>query len=88
MHSLAVLVAIIFLTMLLAGPIAVALTFIRIQKPVLKVIRRIAVCLLSAVGIFLGVVLLLEGVATGAKLFSLAAIAVAAYALKREFLRK
>jgi hypothetical protein len=31
---------------------------------------------------------MLEGVAIGAKLFALFAIAAAAYALKREFLRK
>jgi hypothetical protein len=88
MYSLAVLVGIIFLTMLLAGPIAVALTFIKIEKPVLRTIRRVAVCALSAIGIGLGVMLFTQGVAIGAKLFSLAAITVGVYALKREFKAK
>jgi hypothetical protein len=40
---------------------------------------------LCAVGMGLGIGLILEGVAIGAKLFALFAIAASAYALKREF---
>jgi hypothetical protein len=88
MESLALVVGIILLTMILAGPIAIGLTFIRSANPTLNAIRRIIIALLSALGIGLGVMLINEGVATAAKFFSMAAIAAAAYALKREFVRK
>jgi hypothetical protein len=88
MESLALVVGFILLTMTLAGPIAIGLTFIRSANPILNIIRRILIALLCAVGMGLGIGLMLEGVAIGAKLFALFAIAAAAYALKREFLRK
>ena len=88
MESLALLVGIILLTMILCGPIAIGLTFLRISNPLLSTVRRIVVCLLSALGIGLGVMLMLEGVALGAKFFAIIAILAGAYALKREFARK
>jgi hypothetical protein len=88
MESLAVLVTIIFSAMLFSGPIAIGLTFIRIKNPILKIIRRLFVCILSALGIGLGVVLIFQGVAIGAKIMALIAILPGAYALKREFKRK
>ena len=88
MESLALLVGIILLTMILSGPLAIGLTFIRSANPVLNIIRRILIALLCAVGMGLGIGIILEGVAIGAKLFALFAIAASAYALKREFLRK
>ena len=88
MESLALLVGIILLTMILSGPLAIGLTFIRSANPVLNIIRRILIAFLCAVGMGLGIGIMLEGVAIGAKLFALSAIAAAAYALKREFVRK
>ena len=88
MESLALLVGIILLTMILSGPIAIGLTFIRINNPILSTVRRLFVALFSAIGIGLGVALMFEGVAIGAKIFSLFAIAAGAYALKREFTRR
>ena len=85
MESLALVVGIILLTMILTGPIAIGLTFIRISNPILNMVRRIILCLFSALGISLGVMLIFEGVAIGAKLFAIFAIAAGAYALKREF---
>jgi hypothetical protein len=87
-ESLALLVGIILLTMILCGPLAIGLTFIKITNPALSILRRIVVCLLSALGIGLGVMLIFEGVAIGAKLFALFAIAAGAFALKREFVRE
>jgi hypothetical protein len=87
-ESLALVVGIILLTMILTGPIAIGLTFIRISNPILNMVRRIVLCLFSALGIGLGIMLIVEGVAIGAKLFALFAIATGAYALKREFARK
>jgi len=88
MESLALVVGIILLTMILSGPIAIGLTFIRSANPTLNIIRRIIIALLCALGMGLGIGLILEGVAIGAKLFALCAIAASAYALKREFGRK
>jgi len=88
MYSLAVLVVIIFSVMLFSGPIAIGLTFIRIKNPTLKIVRRVFVCILSALGIGLGVMLILQGVAIGAKIMALIAILPGAYALKREFKSK
>ena len=87
MESLALVVGIILLTMILSGPIAIGLTFVRSANPVLNIIRRILIVILSALGIGLGIALILEGVALGAKLFALVAIAAGAYAVKREFAR-
>lgn len=87
MESLALLVGIILLTMILSGPIAIGLTFIRITNPVVRTIRRIFVLLFSAIGIALGAMLIIEKVALGAKVFALVAILACAYALKREFKR-
>ena len=88
MESLALVVGIILLTMILSGPIAIGLTFIRSANSTLNIIRRIIIALLCALGMGLGIGLILEGVAIGAKLFALFAIAASAYALKREFLRR
>lgn len=87
MESLALVVGIILFTMILSGPIAIGLTFVRSANPVLNIIRRILIVILSALGIGLGIVLILEGVALGAKLFALFAIVAGAYAVKREFVR-
>lgn len=88
MESLALVVGIILLTMILSGPIAIGLTFIRSANKTLNIVRRVTIALLCALGMGLGIGLLLEGVAIGAKLFALFAVAAGAYALKREFVRK
>jgi hypothetical protein len=54
----------------------------------MNTLRRVFICQFSAIGIGLGVILLLQGIAIGAKLMALFAIAASAYALKREFKRK
>lgn len=88
MESLAFIVGVILLTMVLSGPIAIGLTFIRSANSTLNIIRRIIIALLCALGMGLGIGLILEGVAIGAKLFALFAIIASAYALKREFGRR
>jgi hypothetical protein len=87
-ESLALLVGIILLMMILSGPIAIGLTFIRISNPVVRTIRRVFVLLFSAIGIALGAMLIIDDVALGAKVFALVAILACAYALKREFKRR
>jgi hypothetical protein len=88
MESLALLVVIIFLVLILSGPLAIGLTFIKTTKRSTNTLRRVFICQFSAIGIGLGVMLLLQGIAIGAKLMALFAIAASAYALKREFKRK
>ncbi len=88
MESLALLVIIIFLVLILSGPLAIGLTFIKTTKRSTNTLRRVFICQFSAIGIGLGVMLLLQGIAIGAKLMALFAIAASAYALKREFKRK
>ena len=88
MESLALLVTIIFLVLILSGPLAIGLTFIKTTKRSTNTLRRVFICQFSAIGIGLGVMLLLQGIAIGAKLMALFAIAASAYALKREFKRK
>ena len=88
MESLALLVVIIFLVLILSGPLAIGLTFIKTTKRSMNTLRRVFICQFSAIGIGLGVMLLLQGIAIGAKLMALFAIAASAYALKREFKRK
>ena len=94
MESLAVLVAILFLIDLLAGPIAILLTwgklvrFISSQSKnvvlVLTVIRRIVHGLLVTVGLFIGTWLVYITV-TPAKLFGLFSVITSYIALRREY---
>ena len=94
MESLAVLVAILFLIDLLAGPIAILLTwgklvrFISSQSKnvvlVLTVIRRIVHGLLVTVGLFIGTWLVYITV-TPAKLFGLFSLITSYIALRREY---
>lgn len=94
MESLAVLVAILFLIDLLAGPIAILLTwgklvrFISSQSKnvvlVLTVIRRIVHGFLVTVGLFIGTWLVYITV-TPAKLFGLFSLITSYIALRREY---
>jgi len=88
MESLALLVSIIFVVLILSGPLAIGLTFVKTTKRSTNTLRRVFICQFSAIGIGLGVMLLLQGIAIGAKLMALFAIAASAFALKREFIRK
>jgi len=88
MESLALFVGILLLVLILSGPLAIGLTFIKTTKRSTNTLRRVFICQFSAIGIGLGVMLLLQGIAIGAKLMALFAIAASVFALKREFIRK
>ena len=64
------------------------LDFVKTTKRSTNTLRRIFICQFSAIGIGLGVMLLLQGIPVGTKLLALSAIAASAFALKREFKRK
>ena len=88
MESLALFVGILLLVLILSGPLAIGLTFVKTTKQSSKMLLRVLICLFSAIGIGLGVMLLLQGIAIGAKLMAIFAIAASAFALKREIKRK
>jgi len=88
MESLALFVGILLLVLILSGPLAIGLTFVKTTKQSSKIVLRVLICLFSAIGIGLGVMLLLQGIAIGAKLMAIFAIAASAFALKREIKRK
>ena len=88
MESLALFVGILLLVLILSGPLAIGLTFVKTTKQSSKILLRVLICLFSAIGIVLGVMLLLQGIAIGAKLMAIFAIAASAFALKREFKSK
>ena len=68
MESLALFVGILLLVLILSGPLAIGLTFIKTTKRSTNTLRRVFICQFSAIGIGLGVMLLLQGIAIGAKL--------------------
>jgi len=94
MESLAAFVAILFLTDILAGPIAIALTWKKLVKAVtsqsknvslvLNIIRRILHGFLIAIGVFIGTWLCFIAV-TPAKLFGLFSLITSYIALRREY---
>jgi hypothetical protein len=94
MESLAALVAILFLTDILAGPIAIALTWQKLVKAVtsqsknvslvLNIIRRLLHGFLIAIGVFIGTWLCFIAV-TPAKLFGLFSLITSYIALRREY---
>ena len=94
MESLAALVAILFLTDILAGPIAIALTWHKLIKAissksknvslVLTIIRRLLHGFLVTIGLFIGAWLCFIAV-TPAKLFGLFSLVTSYIALRREY---
>jgi hypothetical protein len=94
MESLAVFVAILFLTDILAGPIAIALTWHKLVKAissksknvslVLTIIRRLLHGFLITIGVFIGAWLCFIAV-TPAKLFGLFSLVSSYIALRREY---
>jgi hypothetical protein len=94
MESLAVLVLILFLIDILAGPIAIALTWPKLVKAisarsrglalVLTIIRRLVHGLLIAIGLFIGS-WLVNIAETPAKLLGLFSIITSYIALRREY---
>jgi hypothetical protein len=85
MESLALFVGILLLVLILSGPIAIGLTCIKTSNRSANMVRRVFICIFSALGIGIGIMLLLQGIAIGAKLMALFALIASGFALKREF---
>jgi len=89
MESLATLILVMFILLLLSGPINIGLTNRRIQELCSKhrgltALRRLFMLGLGVVGIFIAINFMYETTPLGPKLFSLIAIGGNIYALKRE----
>jgi len=89
MESLATLILVMFILLLLSGPINIGLTNRRIQELCRKrrgltALRRLLMLGLGVVGIFIAINFMYETTPLGPKLFSLIAIGGNIYALKRE----
>jgi uncharacterized membrane protein (DUF485 family) len=89
MESLATLILVMFILLLLSGPINIGLTNRRIQELCRKrrgltALRRLFMLGLGVVGIFIAINFMYETTPLGPKLFSLIAIGGNIYALNRE----
>jgi hypothetical protein len=89
MESLATLILVMFIILLLSGPINIGLTSPRIQDFAarhkgLTAARRLLMLAIGIVGIFIAINFMYETTPLGPKLFSLIAIGGNIYALKRE----
>jgi hypothetical protein len=89
MESLATLILVMFILLLLSGPINIGLTNRRIQELCRKrrgltALRRLFMLGLGVIGIFIAINFMYETTPLGPKLFSLIAIGGNIYALKRE----
>lgn len=89
MESLATLILVMFIILLLSGPINIGLTSPRIQELAtrrrgLTAARRLLMLAIGIVGIFIAINFMYETTPLGPKLFSLIAIGGNIYALRRE----
>jgi len=85
MESLAWIVAILFLTALISGPIAIGLTFWRPQTVRRRKVRRLLVSLFSIWGILNGIQFAFAAVPIFPRLVGLMSVLTAMFAIKREF---
>jgi hypothetical protein len=85
MESLAWIVAILFFTALISGPIAIGLTFLVPKTLRGRKVRRLLVSLFSIWGILNGIQFALAAVPTFPRLVGLMSVVTAGFAIKREF---
>lgn len=85
MESLAFLVAILFLTALISGPIALGLTFLKPATSRGYKIRRVLVTLFAIWGVLNGMQFAIAAVPVFPRLVGVMSVATAVYAAKREF---
>ena len=88
MESLAAVVAFLFLTALLSGPIALALTFKKTHGEKTKLVRRAFVTMFALWGSLNGLQFALANIVFFARLIGVMSIVTSLYAFKREFGRK
>ena len=85
MESLALIVAILFLTALISGPIAIGLTFLHPATLRGRTIRRLFVTIFAIWGILNGIQFVLASVPLFPRLVGLMSVVTSGFAIKREF---
>lgn len=85
MESLAFIVAILFLTALISGPMALGLTYLHPNKLRGRRIKRIVITIFGIWGVLNGFQFILASLPIFPRLVGVMSVLTAAYALKREF---
>lgn len=85
MESLAFVVAILFLTALISGPIALGLTFLRTKTMRGRRIKRVIVTIFGIWGVLNGIQFILASLPILPRLVGVMSVLTAAFAIKREF---
>lgn len=88
MESLALIVAILFASALLGGPIALALTFLRLKRKRNRLIKRFGVTLFATWGGLTALQFAIANVPIFPRLIGVAGLVFSILALKREFAPK
>lgn len=83
MRSLAYLVAFLLLMVVIGGPVALGLTFVRVQRFRTLVILASFSIPLGVVSTFLGLILILNNGSFGAKVLGVIGISTGAFAIRR-----
>lgn len=85
MESLALLVGIIFLTALTAGPLALGLSFVPTGKYFSPIAKKIVVSIISVVASMVGALLVVSTISLGGRLLGVASLGCATVAVYRVF---
>ncbi|TRZ87567.1 MAG: hypothetical protein D4R83_02130 [Streptomycetaceae bacterium] len=85
MQSLAILVAILFLSTLLSGPAAFGLTFLHPKSPQIEIIRKVGIGLLTMWGTLCGVQFTMAHVPFLVRLIGICSLVISLYTVKKEF---
>ena len=85
MESLAAVVAFLFITALLSGPIALALTHKKVHSRKGRLVRRSFITMFALWGTMNGVQFALANVPVFARLIGVMSVVTSAFAFKREF---
>lgn len=85
MESLALVVAILFLTALVSGPTALGLTFLPLTTIRGQRIRRVIVTVFGIWGILNGIQFVLASLPVFPRIIGVMSVVTAAFAIKREF---
>ena len=85
MESLALVVALLFISALLGGPIALALTYLPLETKKSRLFRRAIVTLFAGWGALTALQFAIANVTVFVRIMGAAGVAVSAFALKREY---
>ena len=91
MESLALVVTLMVMSCVFSGPIALLLTSKTAQRLThnrfLKIFRRVLLGIVSAIGIFLSIIFIIESIPPTLKVIAIATVILNVWAFKREYRR-